>query len=310
MALPLIYRIVQEGDRGVSTSTAAPADYFHNVPASVRISADDICEVRYPPLGTGDFGTVCRAKMLGRDVAVKLGRTPPSSLDTAALSAWAREVQTLSAVKHRNVVEFVGVVVEPPMVVLELMQCSLYQLYHAEPDALRKPARCMRVLVDVARGLAHLHGLAPAVLHRDLTSSNVLLTADYRAKIADFDSQRCGAAARGAMLHRRSKVAWTAPEALMKTAAAFSAACDIYSAGIVSFEVFACTAPYSDARFDFEITQRVMGGGRPDTNLLGDATPAAMIKCMQRCWSADPSARPSSDAFKQRVESILEKLGK
>ena len=120
--------------------------------------------------------------MLGRSVAVKMGRYPSSQLGADTLAAWAREVETLSVVKHRNIVEFVGVVVEPPMMVMELMQCSLYQLYHAAPEKLRKQSRCLQIMIDVARGVAHLHGLGPQVLHRDLKSANVLLTPKFGAK--------------------------------------------------------------------------------------------------------------------------------
>ena len=53
------------------------------------------------------------------------------------------------------------------------------------------PLRVKRkILVDVCRAMIYLHNLRPCVLHRDLTSNNILLTNDFRAKVTDFGQAR------------------------------------------------------------------------------------------------------------------------
>ena len=73
------------------------------------------------------------------------------------------------------------------MLVMEYLPQSLrnYVEQNPPPDDTRKS-----ILLDVAQGLSYLHGQDPPMIHRDLTSNNILLTSELHAKIADFGTSK------------------------------------------------------------------------------------------------------------------------
>ena len=98
----------------------------------------------------------------------------------------------LSRVRHRNVVQFIGAVVEQPnlCVVMEFMTAgSLNDLLHKQGVKLTL-AQTIHIATDVAMGCHYLHKQKPMIIHRDLKSQNVLLTHHGLAKIADFGLSR------------------------------------------------------------------------------------------------------------------------
>jgi serine/threonine protein kinase len=74
------------------------------------------------------------------------------------------------------------------MIVSELLHTSLFALVHSGtpvPDSL-----WVRIAHDIAAGLAYLHSRSPPIVHRDLSSSNVLLTADVDALVRNSSNSR------------------------------------------------------------------------------------------------------------------------
>jgi len=94
-----------------------------------------------------------------------------------------KEAQVHQKLRHPNVVMLLGICATPPCIVLELMQRgSLTDVlqskqYSQDIDL----ALSIRVLSDVARGMAYLH--SKSILHRDLKSSNILLDVSWNAKV-------------------------------------------------------------------------------------------------------------------------------
>lgn len=76
---------------------------------------------------------------------------------------------------------------EIPMLVMEFVPTSLRK-YVEEKGPLGDVRKV--IMLDIAEGLSYLHGLDPPLIHRDLTSNNVLLTDDLHAKIADFGTSK------------------------------------------------------------------------------------------------------------------------
>ena len=95
-----------------------------------------------------------------------------------------------SKLHHPNIVKMLGVYYRNhqavlPVLVMELMECGtltrLLENYQNIPMYVK-----LSILQDVSRAIHYLHTLNPAILHRDLTSNNVLLTARLTAKVCDF----------------------------------------------------------------------------------------------------------------------------
>ena len=100
-------------------------------------------------------------------------------------------INRLSSIQHTNIVSFLGVHFEgnsdTPMLVMEYVPMCLRQYVKGKiPPVDVKTA----ILLGIAQGLQYLHSLDPPMIHRDLTTSNVLLTDNLCAKIADLGTSK------------------------------------------------------------------------------------------------------------------------
>lgn len=159
----------------------------------MQYSAGTLVDGRYEivsKIGVGGFGTVYEAKQaqLGRTVAIKFLHSL-SLLESDALPRFEREAKAINLIKHKNIVAFYGygVFEGTPYMVLELIKGeSLQSLLSAgKPLGMR---RSLDIVMQVIDGLecAHKNG----IVHRDLKSTNILLTLDTNkreiVKIIDF----------------------------------------------------------------------------------------------------------------------------
>ena len=106
----------------------------------------------------------------------------------ADIARFEKELELLLQCEHESVVRPVAVVRSAPTyaIVLPLYAGgALFSLLHASGRTLA-PAQALRTCADVAAALAHIHGRG--VLHRDVKSDNVLIGADGRAVLADFNA--------------------------------------------------------------------------------------------------------------------------
>ena len=105
---------------------------------------------------------------------------------------YLQECQLMSSLRHPNITQFLGLCFLPgtqlPLLVMERLETSLDDLLEHVPGL---PISLKRsVLEDVASGLLYLHNRPSPVIHRDLTSKNVLLTSSLIAKITDMGNSR------------------------------------------------------------------------------------------------------------------------
>ena len=101
---------------------------------------------------------------------------------------YLEECKLLSKVKHPNIVQFLGIYPKTgstfPILVMEFLPTNLtkcLERYGILPDKIN-----FSILYDVSLGLAYLHGQTPAIVHRDLSANNILLSSNMSAKIADL----------------------------------------------------------------------------------------------------------------------------
>ena len=105
----------------------------------------------------------------------------------AIKSKFQAECKLLSKLKNPNIVQFLGIY-HDDVLVMEYMSMDLTKCLDTctkQQFNIPLPIK-LSILQDVTNGLLHLHSLAPPIIHRDLTASNILLTSDMRAKIADL----------------------------------------------------------------------------------------------------------------------------
>ena len=148
-------------------------------------------------LGSGSFGVVdeihvqstpCAAKQLHNSLL-----DPKTKLEVnKVFSRFVEECRIMSSVRHPNIVQFLGLHIPPdspyPLLVMEKLAMSVDDLLNKADQNKEDIPFSLKVsiLSDIARGLVYLHNHDPQIIHRDLTSRNILLTLAMQAKITDL----------------------------------------------------------------------------------------------------------------------------
>ncbi|KAI0499359.1 hypothetical protein KFK09_020262 [Dendrobium nobile] len=146
-------------------------------------------------IGEGGFGTVYKGNLDdGTVVAVK--RAKMGVRDNCRNMEFQTEIKTLARVEHFNLVRFIGYVEQDgeKVVVVEYVPNGTLREHL---DCLQgKPldfAARLDIAIDIAHAVTYLHMYADhPIIHRDIKSSNVLLTETLRAKVTDFGFARFG----------------------------------------------------------------------------------------------------------------------
>lgn len=149
-------------------------------------------------IGSGSFGTVYKGKLPdGREVAIKRGET---GMKTRKLQekeiAFDSELALLSRLHHKHLLELIGFCEENDerLLVYEYMSNrSLHDHLHSKENTEKSSSILnswkmrIKIALDAARGIEYLHNYAvPPIIHRDIKSSNILLDANWTAKVSDF----------------------------------------------------------------------------------------------------------------------------
>ena len=165
-------------------------------------------------IGGGAWGFVKEGRIRDQQVAVKCVHELILSKQT--MQRVYREICTMSQVHHPNLVLFIAAVLDDqggPMIITELLDTTLRKAYE---DNLLKPGldQCIYIFRDVASALCYLHGLEEPIIHRDVSSANVVLKAmargEWKAKLSDFGSANW---AKEACTMGDGAIVYSAPEA-------------------------------------------------------------------------------------------------
>ena len=175
------------------------------------ISRDEVEVSEGRSLGTGGWGVVKEGKFRGCRVAVK--QIHELILSPHNRRLFMREMGIASRCRHPCLLQFIGATNDDgvPLFVTELMDISLRDLLEKQP---LDKADVVTIALDVTRALNYLHLNRPPIIHRDVSSANVLLwrrDKQWHAKVADYGTanfmRQCRTINPGAVIY-------SAPEAL------------------------------------------------------------------------------------------------
>jgi ankyrin repeat protein/tRNA A-37 threonylcarbamoyl transferase component Bud32 len=249
-------------------------------------------------LGEGGFGVVYKGEWQNIPVAIK--ELHLKNLSNESLQEFKSEAEIMTKLRFPNIVSLYGVCLEPNRysMVMELMPLgSLYNLLH-NGQALNWKIR-YSISMDIATGLAYLHN--KRIVHRDLKSPNVLLDQNLRAKLADFGlaKVRHETMTTSTMANQPAgSLAWMAPE-LFQRKAQYTEAADIYSTGMIFWEITSRKKPFEDA-VDQAVLQQWIKDGEKET--IPESTPAEYKSVLSWCWSAVKD-RPTADQIIDRLKT-------
>ena len=209
------------------------------------------------------------------------------------------EMRHLSTLRHPCITTVMGAVIsntEEPMLVMELMEHgSLYDVLHNETMVIEGEV-VLPILRDIAQGLRFLHSATPQVIHGDLKAQNILVDSKFRAKVADFGlSQKKKLGASGTPL-------WMAPE-LLRGESVNTAASDVYSFGIILYELYSRKDPYQGEEHG-QVLRQVCDQKVNKRPPIPSSMPPAIASLMSECLVKPPGSRPTFDELDNRIRRL------
>eukprot|EP00698_Gefionella_okellyi_P004620 TRINITY_DN14226_c0_g1_i1.p1 TRINITY_DN14226_c0_g1~~TRINITY_DN14226_c0_g1_i1.p1 ORF type:complete len:576 (-),score=90.03 TRINITY_DN14226_c0_g1_i1:106-1833(-) len=249
-------------------------------------------------IGTGNFGDVYQASYRGQTVAVKRMKR---ELTDSELQAFAREVEIVSSLRSPYVIMFIGASFLPPdyFLVMEYAERgTLHSVLQSKGIELTPDLR-LNMLWDVARGMTQLHMRSPPLIHRDLTSFNILVDKNWRCKVADFGVSRTHGE-HEVVLTQPGHLRWTAPE--LTRALQYDERVDVFSFGLLMWEVLTGSLPFSNHEPAQAANRMAYEGDRPT---MPDGIPRDLQKLIRCCWADAPVDRPSFVDIVAQLETII-----
>ncbi|SHO79115.1 Similar to S.cerevisiae protein KIC1 (Protein kinase of the PAK/Ste20 family, required for cell integrity) [Malassezia sympodialis ATCC 42132] len=213
-----------------------------------------------------------------------------------------KELKFLRDLCHENIVRFIGISIPPRpspvpcMIVSEL--CENGDLFDYIRNTPPPPhAALFRLLLQIARGLEYLHTRTPTIVHRDCKSTNVLITGDGVAKIADFGLARVKTSARARIRSLVGTVNWQAPE-LWVPKPNYNEKVDVWSAAMTFWEVLQWHQP--EKRYPFQgmnehqiyllVGQKKL---RPFVGGIRRRYGGEIVDLLDAMWAQSPRDRPT-----------------
>jgi ABC-type branched-subunit amino acid transport system substrate-binding protein len=251
--------------------------------------------------GLGGFQKLVAVKLLRRDLAE----------DDGFRRMFLEEARLTARLNHPNVVQTndVGEDGGRYYIAMEYLEGQTFERVRRARNASKLFPQTMQLamLADVLAGLHYAHELVDydgtplAIVHRDVTPSNVFITYDGQVKLVDFGIAKV----LDSLNHTKvgvlkGKARYMAPEQI--TGATVDRRADVFSVGVMLWEILS-GAPIWSGRNENEILRRVSIGDLPP---VAREAPPALVRICARAMAHQPDDRyPTADALRVELESYL-----
>jgi len=264
-------------------------------------------------LGSGAYGRVFKVEHCGLVCAAKqIHQTLIDSEEKQAIKDdFVRECLNGSDIRHPNIVQFMGVYYSEkhpdiPTMVMELMNTSLTMFVHNNLLSISLASK-ISILKDVSLGLNYLHLRNPPVIHRDLSSNNVMLNEFNVAKIGDLGVARVVRAESRNTKRKLTTAPGTVdfmPPETLEEEPIYDSPVDVFSFGVVSLHLLSeeWPVPVGSKKRDpktkklyalTEIERRQRYFDKIMKNVTMENVTMELIQMIKRCLDDDPDARPA-----------------
>jgi len=187
-------RNIHEKEKSATLPVEIKEENLIEQPSSIEIKDNsvyweiDFSELSYNKqdiIGSGRSATVYRGLFRGQKVAIKVLKELPED------GSFEKELEVLSHIRTPKLVFFYGACLNPKCcIVTELMEKGTLFDYMQQPNKQFGWKEVIQYSLEIAEGIYFLHSWKPAVVHRDIKSSNLLLDKEDSIKICDLGLAR------------------------------------------------------------------------------------------------------------------------
>ena len=283
-------------------------------------------------LGVGSYGKVCKAKCDDLLCAAKLihetlfdpiahQQVAPKREHRLPMRRFEQECEFLSTIRHPNIVQYLGIYQDPdtglPALLMELMDDSLTHFLESSPRPIPYYIQ-VNICHDITLALSFLH--SNDIVHRDLSSNNVLLISNVRAKVTDF-----GMARLGDQNPQATKLTFTMcpgtdvymPPEAVQDKPVYTEKIDCFSFGVITLQILTRQFPNpGDRRKEVQIDHPGLPSGMVEIripererrqNHISEINPNhSLLQVALGCLKDRDVERPSSQQLCERVAALKE----
>ena len=271
-------------------------------------------------LGHGSYGAVYKAKCDQLTCAAKV--LHPTILDVEdpgsgkIIERFQQECAFLEGIRHPHIVQYLGVTTDPesrlPVLLMELLDENLTKMLEHSPQSLAYHVQ-VNICHDITLAVAYLH--SNDIIHRDLSSNNVLIIAKRRAKVTDFGMSKLADAApttAAPLTMCPGTLAYMPPEALREPPR-YTKKLDCFSEGVIIIQV--CTQRWPEPGPRTQVIQ----DSRSPTGIIEMPVPETerrkghidminprndLLSIALDCLNFEDIDRPSSEELCHRIASL------
>jgi serine/threonine-protein kinase len=300
----------QQGDGGPALSFGdnAMAEFLD---ASKLRTGDELLD-RYRVIrhiGKGAFGDVVLVEdsAVNENIVLKFLK-PNLSGDADVIKRFVQELRYSRRVTHENIIRIYDFVTIGRSHAMSMEYFDSYSLGVYNKNKRLKHNQKFKILFDICTGIMAAH--AVKVVHRDLKPGNILINSQGKVKVVDFGL--AAAANSGDSRLTRSGIilgtpAYMSPEQVQ--GADIDSRTDIYSLGIVMYEMFTGRQPYKGKDPMSILFQHVEGNAKPPSTLSDEVTPG-LEDCIKKCMAVKPEDRyQSMSELAQALRLIVKNEG-
>lgn len=285
-----------------------------------RILTQDIREIRadeltfeLEPFMTTATSEVYKGEFNKFPVAIKKytlsGSTPPKEVR----KVFRKETETMRRFESPNILRMFGICVQdedgPTATYLIVMEYCEKGSLRQVLDSRSKLSwtRKARMSLDAAKGLYRLHHTEEkARVHGCLTSSKFLVTEGYKVKLAGFELAKTETSLKKPCSGQPSSLRYSSPQQLGSVNHCYSKKCEMYSFGIILWEISTRKNPFEDCSSRQEIFKRVCE--EKALEALPSTCPRDLARLVNACRAYDDFRRPSAGVLVDKLSRVVEHL--